>query len=81
VFIKEEPSELPTLSEDRLTESTKVEVDNLDEQEELHDMTEEIVNRLVILKKIFGSIFGWLVGGGGGGKLLSFLYLIFKNSC
>ncbi len=55
VFLKEEPSELSTLSEDELTESTKVEVDNLDEQEGLHDMTEEMVNRLLIAQKVFGS--------------------------
>ncbi len=55
VFIKEESSELSTLYEDKLTESTKLEVDNLDEQEERHDMTEEMVSRLVIAQKIFGS--------------------------
>ncbi len=66
MFIKEEPSELSKRYEDKLTELTKVEVDNWDKQEKLHDMTEEMMDRLVIAKKIFGSIFGW--GGGGGGK-------------
>ena len=55
MFIKEDPSELSTRYEDKLTELTKVEVDNLDEQEERHDMTEEMISRLVIAQKIFGS--------------------------
>ena len=55
MFIKEESSELSTLYEDNLTESTKLEVDNLEEHEERHDMTEEMISRLVITQKIFGS--------------------------
>ncbi len=55
MFIKEELSVPSTLSEDKFAESTEVEVDNLDEQEELHDMTEEMVSRLVIAQKEFGS--------------------------
>ena len=55
VYIKEESSELSTLYEDKLTESTKLEVDNLDEQEERHDMTEKMISRLVIAQKIFCS--------------------------
>ncbi len=43
------------LYEDKLTESTKLEVDNLDDQEERHDMTEEMISRLVIAQKIVGS--------------------------
>jgi len=78
VFIKEELSELSTRYEDKLTESTEVEIDNWDKHKKLHGMTEEMVNRLVIAKKIFSSIFVFL-GGGGGGKVTSFLYLIFKN--
>ncbi len=54
--------QLSELSEDKFAESTEVEVDNMDEQEELDYMTEEMVNRLVIANKIFRSIFGW--GGG-----------------
>ena len=65
-LIKEESSELSTLSEDKFAESTEVEVDNMDEQEELADMTEEMVTRLVISKKMFGLIYG--CGGGGGAK-------------
>jgi hypothetical protein len=57
-MIKEESLEPSTLSEDKLTELTKVEVDNWDKQEKLHDMTEEMMDRLVIAKKIFCSIFG-----------------------
>ena len=55
MFIKEDPSELSTRYEDKLTELTKVEVDNLDEQEERHDMTEKMISRLVIAQKIFCS--------------------------
>ena len=50
VMIKEESSELSTRYEDKLTELTKVEVDNWDKQEKLHDMREEMMDRLVIAK-------------------------------
>ena len=70
VLIKEELSVPSTLSEDKFAESTEVVIDNWDKQEKLHDMTGEMVNRLVIAKNniLFGSI-QYLVGGGGrGGK-------------
>jgi len=74
VLIKEESSELSTLSEDKFAESTEVEVDNMDEQEELDYMTEEMVNRLIIAKKIFGLIYG-----GGGGQSDCLLYTSIKK--
>ena len=74
VLIKEESSEPSTLSEDKFAESTEAEIDNLDEQEELDYMTEEMVNRLVIAKKIFGLIYG-----GGGGQSDCLLYTSIKK--
>jgi hypothetical protein len=73
VLIKEESSEPSELSEDKFAESTEVEVDNMDEQEELADMTEEMVNRLVIAKNNiwFNTVFG---GGWGGGQRYCFFY-------
>ncbi len=49
LFIKEEPSELSTQYQDKLRELTKVEVIWV-KQEKLHDMTKEMMDRLVIAK-------------------------------